>query len=254
MADEFEAGRRASAGDLTSRLPRAPLAYLHGALANAALVPDHLLLILKNPGIVASLIAQICGNRGWIASYDVKAAIVLHSRTPRSSAMNLVSFLWWRDLARVTDRAGLAPPLRRAAERLLATRLQEMALGEKISLARIASRGVVAALRRDGDPMVIRALLQNPRLIEDDVLSIASATATTPSTLRTLAEEERWVARPSVRKAIARNPQTPRVVALRLIRGLSTTHLRDLARAPRVPVLVKVAAQRLIESRSQRNA
>jgi len=166
--------------------------------------------------------------------------------------MNLVSHLWWRDLARVTDRAGLAPPLRRTAERLLGTRLQELALGEKISLARIASRGVVAALRRDGDPLVIRALLQNPRLIEGDVLAIASGTATPPYTLRTLAEDERWVARPAVRKALARNPETPRAVALRLIQGLSTTHLREVTRAPHVPVLVKIAAQRLIESRARR--
>jgi hypothetical protein len=251
MADDFEAGRAAPAGDLSSRLTNAPLAYLKGALANNVLAPDHLLLILKNPAVVAPLIAQICGNRGWIASYDVKAAIVLHPRTPRASAMNLVSFLWWRDLARVADRAKLAPPLRRTAERLLASRLQEMALGEKISLARIAGRGVLSALRRDGDPMVVRALLQNPRLVEDDVLAIASGTATAPSTLRTLAEGERWVARPAVRKAIARNPGTPRAVALRLLQGLSTMHLRELARAPRVPVLVKVAAQRLIESRSQ---
>lgn len=254
MADDFDLGRTASAGDLLSRLPNAPLAYLQGALVNAALGPNHLLLILKNPGVAAPLITQICGNRGWLAAYEVKAAIVLHRKTPRASAMNLVSFLWWRDLARVTDHAGLAPPLRRAAEHLLAARLQEMALGEKIALARIASRGVIYALRRDGDPMVIRALLKNPRLVEEDVLAIAAGTATRPSVLRALAEEERWIARPSVRKSIARNPETPRAVALRLIRDLSTAHLRDLARAPRVPVLVKIAARRLVESRSRQGA
>lgn len=158
-------------------------------------------------------------------------------------------FLWWRDLVKVADHNVLAPPLRRAAESLLSIRLQEMALGEKIALARIASRGVIAVLRRQEHPMVIRALLRNPRLVEEDALTIASAAGTPPPVLQALAEEGRFSNRPAVQKAIVQNRETPPSTALRIVQGLSTKTLKDLARAPHASQLVKVAALRLIEAR-----
>lgn len=251
MESRFEEGQGASAQSLSSSLATAPLSYVEGALENPALSPGHLLLVLKNPAVPEPIIARIGRNTAWIRAYEVKAAIVLHPRAPRALAMNLVSYLWWHDLARVSDRPGLAPALRRTAERILAVRVQELALGERIALARIASRGVIHVLRRDEQPMVVRALLQNPRLVEEDTLAIACGEGTPAAVLQALAEDGRWSPRPTVQKAIARNPTTPRRVALHLIQGLSTRDLRDLTRSPRVPNLVKVAARRLIEARKR---
>jgi hypothetical protein len=252
MESPFDAGRTAASEDLLRALPGAPPVYLEGALVNPALSPQHVLLLLKNPAAAGPHILKVSQNANWMKTYEVKAAIVLHPKTPRVVAMNLVSHLWWRDLQRVVDRAILAPPLRRTAERLLAIRLQEMALGEKITLARIAARGVINAMRIEGDPMVIRALLQNPRLTEEDALAIACAARTPPAVLRVLSEDDRFAPRPAIRKAIARHPQTPRAVALRILQRLATRDLKDLARSPKVPSLVKVAAQRLLEERRRR--
>ncbi len=249
MQNPFDEGRNADSEALALALAKAPAAYLEGALANPCLSPGHLLLFFKNSAIPAPCIARISRNPAWLKAYEVKAAIVMHPRTPRAIAMNLVSFLWWRDLASVIDRTVLAPSLRRTAERILAIRLQEMALGERVTLARIASRGVINVLRREEDPMVVRALLQNPRLVEEDALAIACATRTPPAVLRVIGEDRRWSPRPTVQKALARNPSTPSAVALRILRALSTQDLKDLGRVPRVPALVKVAAQRILEAR-----
>jgi hypothetical protein len=249
METPLEAGRTASPEELDLFLPSAPPTYLEGALTNPGLGPAQVPLLLKNPGLTAHMIQRISRNRSWMKVYETKAAVVLHPRTPRAVAMNFVAFLWWRDLVRVVDRTVLAPPLRRTAERLVGVRLQELALGEKIALARIASRGIINTLRRDGSPMVIKALLQNPRLIEEAALSIANHPSTTPGVLRVLAEDSRWSTRPAVQKAIARNPETPSQVALRIVRRLGANDLKEMARAARVPALVKVAAQRLLESR-----
>ncbi|MFQ5878233.1 MAG: hypothetical protein ACE5JH_11210 [Acidobacteriota bacterium] len=249
MFGQFEAGRSASNEMLAAALPSAPLPYLEGALANPALTPRHVLLLLKNPHVVVRLIQHITRNRDWMRAYEVRAAIVLHPKTPRAVGMNLVTLLWWRDLARVVDRPPLAPPLRRTAERLLGTRLQEMTLGEKISLARIASRGVINSLRRDDNPMVIRALLHNPRLVEEDVIVIASGPRTPRSVLQVLSEDSRWSARPAVRRAIARHPGTPAQVALGLVRHMTDRDLREVLRGPHVPGLIRVGIQRLLESR-----
>jgi len=247
----FDAGRTASARILALELDRAPLAYLEGALANPVLQPGLVLFILqKNHAITGPLIARIGRNRAWLKPYEVKTAIVLHPRTPRVLAMNLVQFLWWRDLARVADHAALAPPLRRAAERLLSIRLQELALGEKIALARIATRGVIGVLRRQKEPLVIRALLQNSRLVEADALAIAIGKGTPPAVLQALAEDARLSLRPALQKALVRNSGTPPATALRLMQGLTTQALKELAHAPQVPTLVKVAALRLVEART----
>jgi hypothetical protein len=250
METPFEAGRTAPSEELTLMLATAPLPYLEGALDNPSLQPNLLPILLKNPSVTLSLIQGIARRTSWLKSYDVKAAIVMHPRTPRPIALRLLPFLWWRDLVRVADHNALAPPLRRAAEFLLSIRLQEMALGERVTLARIASRGVIAVLRRQEHPMVIRALLRNPRLVEEDALAIASAATTPPPVLQALAEEGRFSTRPAVQKAIVQNRETPPSTALRIVQGLSTKILRELARAPHVSQLVKVAALRLIETRA----
>jgi len=247
MDSLFDQARSAPPEALSRRLGRATLPYLEGALANTGLTPAHVVLLLRNPSSTAAIIQKIGRDPEWRKVYDVRAAIVLNPRTPRALAMNLVSFLWWRDLVRVVDHAVLAPSLRRMAERLIGIRLQEMALGQRISLARMASRGVINSLRRDDSPMVIRALLQNPRFVEEDAVAIARHAATPAAILRAVSEEPRWSYRPAVRKAIARNPATPAAVALRLLHQLGRNDLRELTRSPRVPGLVKVAAQRLLE-------
>jgi len=249
MESPFETGRSAPANILALELATASLSYLEGALDNPSLVPDLLLIALKNRAVTPSLIQRITRNLSCLKVYEVKSALVLHPKTPRAIAMNLVQFLWWRDLVRVADHTVLPPPLRRVAERLLAIRLQEMALGEKIALARIASRGVIAVLRRQDHPLVIRSLIQNPRLLEEDALTIASATVTPGSVLQAVADDTRFSARPAIQKAIVQNPGTPPSTALRIVQGLSTRVLKELARAPHVPQLVKVAALRLIEAR-----
>ena len=249
MDSPLEAGRGAPAEALALELPTAPLAYLEGALDNPALRPELLLILLKNCVVTAAVIQRIARSPTWLKSYDVKAAIVLHPKTPRPIAMNLIQFLWWRDLARVADHAVLTAPLRRAAERLLSIRIQEMALGEKVSLARIATRGVISVLRKQNDPMVIRALLQNPRLLEEDALAIAVAAVTPGPVLQALAEDPRFSARPAVQKAIVQNRETPPSTSLRIVQGLSTPILKELTRAPQVSQLVKVAALRTIEAR-----
>lgn len=249
MDGPFQEGRSASAESLALALASAPLPYLEGALINPALLPSHLLLVLKNPAIAGPLIGRISQQKAWMKPYEMKAAVVLHPKTPRAVAMNLVSFLWWRDLVRVADRAVLPPPLRRAAERILSVRLQELAVGEKITLARIASRGLIAALRAEEDPKIIRALLSNPRLVEEDALTIACSGRTPGPVLRVLAEDPRFAPRPAVLKAIARHAETPPAIALHIVHALSTRDLKDLAHGARAPGLVKVAAQRLLEAR-----
>jgi len=249
MTELEQAGREVSSEELASRLAGAPAPFLQGALENPSLTPAHILLCLKNPAADGRFILRLTRNLDWMKVYEIRATMVMHPRTPRILALNLAGRLWWRDLARVSDAVGLAAGLRRAADRLLALRMREMAVGERIALARIAGRGIISALRADPDPAVIRTLLLNPRVVEEDVIGIAAGRETPGVVIGALAESPRWASRPPVRKAIARHRATPLPAALRAVQGLSTTALQDLLQTPHLPTLVRVAASRLIESR-----
>ena len=227
----------------------APLPFLEGALLNRALAPRHLVLLLRNRSIPADLIRRICQSPAWLKPYEVKVAIVLHSRTPWRVALSLIPHLRWADLARVADRASFPPRLRRSAEVILAIRVQEMALGERIALARTAGRGLIGALREDDSPLVIRALLQNPHFREEDALAIASRRTPPPAVLLAITEDDHFALRPAVQRAIAQNPETPASAALRAVHRLSSRELLDLLHSPDLPGLVSVAARRLLEAR-----
>ena len=247
MESPFEQGRAAPPSELGLRLANAPPAYLQGALANPALATQHLLAMLRNPYLTGEFIRRISLSPVWMKTYRLRSQIAAHPKTPRVLALRLLPTLGWSDLARLIERPALPPQLRRASEGILALRLEHMSCGEKVSLARIAGRGILAALGGDSSPMVIRALLQNPRVREEDVLRIAARPLTPGAVLQALAESRRFGPRREIRKAVAGHPGTPPPVALRALRSLPPRELRELLQMPRMPRLVRVAAERLIE-------
>lgn len=102
----------------------------------------------------------------------------------------------------------------------------EMSAGERTARARSRDRLVLDRLLHDRDPRVITALLDNPRVVELDVVRIAAMRPTAPEVLEVVAHHARWSQSYRVRKALAFNPCTPIAVARRLL----TTLLRqDLA-------------------------
>ncbi len=102
-----------------------------------------------------------------------------------------------------------------------------LTLGERKALAR-GGRDVVAALLRDPDASVIKNLLENPRLTEKDVVTLASRRPVRGEVLRVLFAS-RWLARYHVKRALVLNPHTPGDVAVRLVGTLVTSDLRLVA-------------------------
>ena len=95
--------------------------------------------------------------------------------------------------------------------------------GERTALARRRDRLTLDRLTRDRDPRVIAVLLDNPVLLERDVVRIAAMRPTPPEVLQLVAAHPRWAAQYRVRKALAFNPY----MAARLARQLLPTLLRQ---------------------------
>ena len=249
MDPEFEAGKSATREALVAALATAPAAYLDGALENGALGPDQVPVLLRNPAAGAAMLTRIADDPRLMDAYEVRRAVALHPSTPRLLAQRLLPHLRWRDLAAAADMQRLAPPLRRFAERQIAVRMEGLALGERVALARIASRGVIATLRRDESPMVIRALLRNRNLVEEDVLAITATRSAPGSVLEAIAADSRFGVRPAVQRAVVAHAETPRAVALRIVGLLSRRALQGLARDAKAPTLVRLAAERRLAER-----
>jgi len=187
-------------------------------------------------------------DRKWTRSYEVKKGLVHHPRTPVSLARSFLPHLYWKDLADITEASRIQPGVRRQAEEVLKKRLPELSEGERVSLARRASRGVIAALRESTESRVLKALLGNVRLMEHEALRIASNPTSPRDVLASLAEHPAWGDRYSVRVSLVGNPRTPVPVALRLMEALPPSDLRRLSQDARVPRIVRVGADRRLEA------
>lgn len=117
-------------------------------------------------------------------------------------------------------------------ERLLPKELADIPLGRRRSLAKGGVHTVLEGLARDHDPIVIRHLLANPRMREEDVVRMAALRPVAPGTLAEIHGCPRFRASPRVRAAVARNPYCPTALAVELVRGLAIRDLRELARDP----------------------
>ena len=246
---QFLEGKAATPAELRLRLPRASLEYLQGALQNPNFGEGHLEGVLSNQALPAGLIQGIAAQKQYLARYEVKRAIVFHRNAPRALKLNLLHFLGWRDLARVVEDPQQLTPVKRAAETLLKKRIEEMAVGEKIALARIAAPGVIPTLCVDLHADVIAALLVNPRLTEEEVLAICSEERASPATLSTVGSNPRWRGRHAVRMALLRNAATPAKISLEFLDTLAGVDLREIIALPTTPRLVRATARQLLKSR-----
>ncbi len=134
---------------------------------------------------------------------------------------------------------------------------RELTVGERKSLARLPSRNSFDKLLADPHPLVIRQLLENPRLTEDDVVRMATRRPARQETIAAISQSHRWMRRSRVRLAILLNPGSPPALAVPLLAVCTRSELlevmhandshlvlRATARAPRPPPAARRARQR----------
>lgn len=228
--------REAGAGTLALLL-RERLSDLSPAAARQA---------LHNPFSDTEVVELIAGQGRLLSYYEVRRELALHPRTPEILALRFLPGLYWRDLMTVGGDTRLRPGLRRSAELKLIARLPELAVGEKISLARRASGGVVAQLRHDRNPRVVEALLDNPRLTEGALAPLLHSAATPAPILDLVMADRRWGVRYALRLAVARNPSAADPTVLRLLPGLRKPDLRVVAGDPKLSPPVRQRARLLL--------
>jgi hypothetical protein len=202
--------------------------------------------VLRNPFVTTKVAEIIIAESRLVGYYEIRRDLASHPKTPKVNALRFVSTLYWRDLVKLAREIRTPPAIRRGAELQLVSRLPGLGAGEKRSIARQGGPGVIAQLRRDPDPMVIEALLENPRLTEGSLLPLVSSETTKPEILTVVARDKRWGIRYPVRQAVCKNPRTPAVTTLPLLPMLKKSDLAAVARDRRIPAVVRKRAELLL--------
>lgn len=206
------------------------------------------LRLLRQPNLSEDILQEILGDRGARKFHAVRMALAAHPRTPRTDALALVATLFWRDLAHLSANSRVHPAIRRAADQDLLRRLPEMAVAERMDLARTVGRGTLLQLRFDADPRVMASVLENRFTTEPDVVQAAARTRE-PAILELIAAHPRWIVRSAVRSAVLRNTSLPRAVALGLLSRATLEDLRGIRDAPGSSGLLRACAERVLAER-----
>lgn len=168
-----------------------------------------LLGVLRRPECPRELIDRLCGCRWVLRRRRVAGLVVRHPACKHHFAWQALPYLGWTDLHEVCRDPRTAPAIRAQAERKLQDRLASMTLGERINLARMASRGVVRAMLGDPEVHCIEALISNPHFTEDEALRLLHANHN-PKCLLALLRHPNWGRRREVVRAAVRSPRLPR--------------------------------------------
>jgi hypothetical protein len=233
MPDELSAraehARFAPSDDLQSLIHESDEETLLALLENPHIEEPHISQMLERLDLSANVLTAIAEKGKWTASEGVRLRLARHPRTPRRFAMALLRQLYLFDLVRLSLLPSTPAEIRRVAEELMITRLPQLPIGQKLTLARRGPARVVGALLAEGHPQAIKLALANAFLTESQVLKVLAKPGVQERVVAAIAQHPRWAVQYNVRVALVRNPHTPIPIILTFLPNLTQRDLKDLA-------------------------
>lgn len=207
-----------------------------------------ILALLSRPDLSLSDLEAILRDPGVRRYHAVRLALASHRLTPRAEALSLLETLFSYDLAHLSADVRAHPEVRRAADRTLIRRISEMAVAERVQLARSTGRGLLAVLRVDPDPRVVAAFLDNRFATEADVVA-ALVPGAHPEALAAVARHPRWSLRRPVREALLAHPRLNENALAELLERADDEDLSVWSASRGASPGVRAAAQRVLARR-----
>ena len=126
-----------------------------------------------------------------------------------------------------------------------------MGVAEKIKLALRGNRDARMILIRDGQKLIRRFVLQNPRISDAEVIAVCRNRSADEEMLRRISERREWMRNYQIRLSLATNAKTPLAIAIRQVSTLTGRDLQALAKSKNVSQTVAAQARRLVASKGQ---
>jgi hypothetical protein len=213
----------------------------------AAVADERVLAATLGRAVPAAFLEEVASTRPWSERPRVLARVVLNPRAPRALSLRIVGALYWRDLADVAATSRVPAAVRARAESLLRDGLGDMRLGDRVTLARLATPALLPALLADGERRVAESILLNPRLREEDLVAALRRDDVRPCLVESVAASPRWASNYVVRLALVLQPRTPLPLVLQQISSLVPRDLRRVGEDASLRPLVRAAARSVLD-------
>ena len=154
------------------------------------------------------------------------------------------------DEAALAEAAAAAEP-DAARRQTLIQRLAKMTVAQRVQFAMKGGSEARRTLIRDSNKVVQRAVLQSPRLTDQEVEAFASMTSLTDEILRLIAGNRAFRKNYSVVRNLINNPKTPLDVTMHMLPMLNPMDLKRLTSNKNVPETLRTTALKLQRTREE---
>jgi hypothetical protein len=133
----------------------------------------------------------------------------------------------------------------------LLQRLAKMSVSERVQFAIKGGSEARRTLIRDSNKVVQRAVLQSPRLTDQEVEGFATMTSLTDEILRLIASNRKFRKNYTVVRNLLNNPKTPLDVSLHMLPMCNVMDLKKLTTNKNVPETLRTTAVKLQRTRAE---
>ena len=103
----------------------------------------------------------------------------------------------------------------------------KMAVSDKIKLALIGNKEARGLLIKESNKVVVKNVLENPRVTDDEVINYAGNKNLSGEVARIISGKKKFLKSFKVRCALVRNPKTPVPQAIKMMPGIKNSAHRD---------------------------
>ena len=127
--------------------------------------------------------------------------------------------------------------------------LIQMTVPKKIRLALVGNQEARSLLIRDPNKVIPLAVLRNPRLSEDEVITYAQLRSLPEDVFSAMAKHKNWIKNYQVKLALVSNPKSPLPLAIKLLDHLHDRDLSNISKSKNVSYVLARSAARLLFTR-----
>ena len=241
----------------------AVFAYAAGNLAGKPGIADAMVqngncpaayLVQVVPHLTVAKAHELAEDLARLSESPALTAALAHSTSVTAEQKSLLNELHGPgvplDEAALADAAALAEPDAQKRQTLLQV-LAKMNVAERVKFAVRGGADARRTLIRDSNKVVQRAVLQSPKLTDQEVESFAGMATLTDEILRLIANNRKFRKNYVVIRNLANNPKTPLDVSLHLLPIINIVDLKKLAGNKNVPETLRTTAAKLLRTRAE---
>jgi hypothetical protein len=224
---------------------------LRAAASHPALTEDLAKALLTRRDLPAIVLQDLAKNSSAMKNRSVIVGVVSHPRTPRFITLPTARLLYPFELMHIALQPAVPADVKVSIEQMLLDKVEQMPLGERLTLAKRGPTRIAEALLRDADRGVVESAMNNPYLTETCVVRTLMRDGVNMRFVEMLSKHPKWSLRIEVRCALLRNPRTPVATALHLAHTLPADVARDALFHSNLPAGVKTYLMAEIQHRNR---